>query len=110
MSLSTIKEAMNQDPILQFLRECIMNTNWPKVSMMRPYYGIRHELTIVDDIILRGSRLLMPTVLREQTLKLAHEGHQGIIKTKQLLREKVWWPGIDKAIELEVTIARKVLP
>ena len=76
-----------------------MNNNWPKVSMMRPYYGIRHELTIVDDIILRGSRLLMPTVLREQTLKLAHEGHQGIVKTKQLLREKVWWPGIDKAIE-----------
>ncbi len=94
-----MKKATNQDPVLQFLRECIMNNNWPKVSMMRPYYGIRHEQTIVDDIILRGSRLLMPTVLREQTLKLAHEGHQGIVKTNQLLREKVWWPGIDKAIE-----------
>ncbi len=102
MSLSTIKEATNQDPVLQFLRECIMNNNWPKVSMMRPYCGIRHELTIVDDIFLRGSRLLMPTVLREQTLKLAHEGNQGIVKTKQLLREKVWWPGIDKAIEQRV--------
>ncbi len=82
MSLSTIKEATNQDPVLQFLRECIIKTNCPKVSMMRPYYGIRHELTIVDDIIVRGSRLLMPTALREQTLKLAHEGHQGMVKTR----------------------------
>ena len=99
LSLSTIKEAINQDPVLQFLRECIMKNNWPKVSMTRPYHGIRHELIVVDDIILRGSRILMPTSLRERTLKLVHEGHQGIVKTKRLLREKVWWPGIDQAIE-----------
>ena len=67
--------------------------------MTRPYHGIRHELTVVDDIILRGSRILMQTSLRERTLKLVHEGHQGIVKTKRLLREKVWWPGIDQAIE-----------
>ena len=28
-------------------------------------------------------------------LSLAHEGHQGLVKTKRLLREKVWFPGID---------------
>ena len=46
MSLSTIKEATNQDPVLQFLRECIIKTNCPKVSMMRPYYGIRHDTSL----------------------------------------------------------------
>ena len=30
--------------------------------------------------------------------KIAHEGHQGIIKTKQLLRTKVWWPGINRDV------------
>jgi hypothetical protein len=25
-------------------------------------------------------------------------GHQGIVKTKSLLREKVWFPGIDKTV------------
>ncbi|CAB3980227.1 uncharacterized protein K02A2.6-like [Paramuricea clavata] len=76
-----------------------MKNNWAKVSMTRPYHGIRHELTVIDDIILRGSPFLMPTSLRERTLKQVHEGHQGIVKTKRLLREKVWWPGIDQAIE-----------
>jgi hypothetical protein len=28
-------------------------------------------------------------------LSLAHEGHQGLVKTKRLVREKVWFPGID---------------
>ena len=37
----------------------------------------------------------MPDALRPRILQLAHEGHQGITKTKQHLRQRVWWPGID---------------
>jgi len=33
---------------------------------------------------------------------LAHGGHQGIVKTKQLIRDKVWFPGIDKLAEEKV--------
>ena len=32
-------------------------------------------------------------------MELAHEGHQGLVKTKQLIREKVWFPGIDKEVK-----------
>ena len=32
-------------------------------------------------------------------LKLAHEGHPGIVMMKKRLRSKVWWPGIDKDSE-----------
>ena len=34
--------------------------------------------------------------------ELAHLGHQGIVKTKQLIRDKVWFPGIDKLTEDKV--------
>ena len=39
----------------------------------------------------------------------AHEGHQGIAKTKALLRKKVWFPGIDSAVEKKVKLP-KMLP
>ena len=36
-----------------------------------------------------ATRLIIPKCLREQVLQLAHEGHQGIVKTKNRLRSKV---------------------
>lgn len=97
--LTEIQEATKQDPILQTLCRCITTNHWPKTDMIRPYLSVKTELTVVDNLILRGSRIVIPASLQQSTLRLAHEGHQGIVKTKQLLREKVWWPGIDQAVE-----------
>ena len=48
-----------------------------------------------DDIILRGTRIIVLASLEHRVLQLAHEGHQGIVKTKTLLRSKVWFPEVD---------------
>ena len=37
--------------------------------------------------------------LRSRVIEICHEGHMGIVKTKQLLRSKVWFPGIDRHVE-----------
>ena len=46
-----------------------------------------------------GYRIVLPTALWRQVLDLAHEGHQGIVKTKSPLRAKVWWPAMDREAE-----------
>ena len=43
--------------------------------------------------------MVMPCKLRPQALALSHVGHLGIVGTEQALRSKVWWPGIDRAVE-----------
>ena len=43
--------------------------------------------------------LLLYRKLQLRTLALAQEGHVGVVGTKQNLRTKVWWPGMDKAAE-----------
>ena len=53
-------------------------------------------MTTIGFIVLRGTRIVIPSELREHMLKLAHEGHPGIVMMKKRLRSKVWWPGIDK--------------
>ena len=60
---------------------------------------VRNELTFIGQVILRGTRIVIPKVLRSRVLELAHEGHQGIVKMKERLRSKVWWPGVDKDAE-----------
>jgi hypothetical protein len=38
---------------------------------------------------LKETRIVIPQLLAEKVIDLAHQGHQGIVKTKALLREKV---------------------
>ena len=40
-------------------------------------------------VILCGNRIVIPTTLQERAMMLAHESHQGIVKMKKLLKEKV---------------------
>ena len=47
---------------------------------------------------MRGSRIVIPRSLQHRAISIAHEGHQGLVKTKQLIREKIWFPVIDKAV------------
>ena len=56
---------------------------------------LKEELAIVEDenngerkILLRGTRLVISKALQAPIVALAHEAHQGAIKTKQLVREK----------------------
>ncbi len=63
------------------------------------YRHISGELCVIGQIILRGTRIVLPQSLCGRALQLAHEGHLGVIGTKQHLRTKVWWPGMDRAAE-----------
>ena len=65
---------------------------------LRSFRNIHAELSCLDNV-LRGTWLVLPRNMQHRAVNLAHEGHQGIVKTKSLLREKVWFPGIDKMAE-----------
>lgn len=95
--LKDIEKASNSDKELCKVKQCIQSGRW--TSDLSDYTHVKNELTVVGDIILRGVRIVVPKELRQRILKLAHEGHQGIVKTKQRLRTKVWWPGIDRQAE-----------
>ncbi|CAK1584103.1 unnamed protein product [Parnassius mnemosyne] len=60
------------------------------------------ELCFYDNILLRGNKIVIPNKLRKQVLVAAHEGHPGIVSMKERLRAKVWWPKIDKDVEMLV--------
>jgi hypothetical protein len=68
---------------------------------MPQFQKVFRELTFIDssNIILRGNQIVIPPSLETSILKLCHESHFGIVKTKQLLRTKVWFPGIDHKVE-----------
>ena len=60
---------------------------------------VKDELCVLGKLVLRGTRIVFPKALRGEVLRLAHEGHQGIVKMKARLRTQVWWPKIDSDAE-----------
>ncbi len=96
MTIKEIKDATNTDRTLQAVRAAIRTNHWD-VDLARPFKNVKDELTVnSDNIVLRGTRIVIPSALQQRAVDLAHDAHQGLVKTKSLLREKVWFPGIDK--------------
>jgi len=102
MDISTIKEHTKSDELLQSVIESLRTGNW--TTDTKAFHKVRSELSVTGDesLILRGTRIIVPTQLQQRAIDLAHEGHQGIVKSKQLLRTKVWFPGIDALMEKTV--------
>ncbi|KAK7919302.1 hypothetical protein WMY93_010586 [Mugilogobius chulae] len=110
MTLQEIKTETLKDPVLQEAINHVTNNTWHQIETSRNaetlkhFKHVRNELTAspASDILLRDTRIVIPTALHEKAIRLAHEGHQGIVKTKALLRTKVWFPDIDRKAEAAV--------
>ena len=90
------EEASAVDEELKALREAIKTGRFEKC---KAYALAAGELCVIGQLVLRGTRIVLPSKLRSQAISLAHEGHLGIVGQKRNLRSKVWWPGINKAAE-----------
>ena len=68
---------------------------------LKLFRKVKDDLTVNHDnsVILRGNCIVIPTSLQNRAMVLAHEGHQGIVKTKKLVREKIWFPGIEARVK-----------
>ena len=62
---------------------------------MENYKQIRNELTEHNSELIRDNRIVLPQSLQKKTIEIANQGHLGICKVKSLLREEVYWPGLD---------------
>ncbi len=97
------RQAVKEDASLQTLRQIVLS-GWPEDRQAvpdgaKPYCDCRDELTVSDELVFRGEMIVIPTTLRPNMLKIIHQAHLGIIKCKQLARDVIFWPGINKQIE-----------
>ena len=92
-----VEIASAEDPTLQLVHQAVMTGDWSKLSGIS-YKAVKDGLWLVGQMVMRENRVMMPESLWKKTITLAHEGHQGMVRTKARLRESVWWPQIDKQV------------
>jgi len=86
------------DKELQLLAKSLNKKHWPKE--LEQYKRIKDEISCAGDgVMLKGQLIIVPNSLRYSILKAAHQGHQGMVKTKALIRSRAWYPGINEQVE-----------
>ena len=66
---------------------------------LRKFWTYQDELSILNGLVLKGVRIVIPEQCRAKVLEKLHEGHFGIDWTKLRARDTVYWPEINKDIE-----------
>ena len=77
LRIEEIEEVSFQDEELEAVREALETGHWSKAP--KAYELVSHELACIGQVVLRGTRIVVPRILRRRVLDLAHEGHQGMV-------------------------------
>ncbi|UYV62041.1 K02A2.6-like, partial [Cordylochernes scorpioides] len=79
-----------------------MKSGWPTKNELsaeaKAFWCLRYEISVIDGLLMRNSRIYIPKSLRSKVLNSLHEGHLGIEKCRGRARTSVWWPRISQEI------------
>ena len=101
-----IKEATKVDPVLSQVFKYILE-GWPKSlnqsqSNLKQFFYQKDHLSVEQGCILLGYRVIVPTKYQERLLSELHSDHPGMCKMKALACSYLWWPSLNKDIEMKV--------
>ena len=96
-----------RDPVVSQVIRFVQN-GWPghfqgkNENELKCFKQIDDFLSVSGNCLFFGIRIVIPKSLQSAALELLHIGHFGTSRMKQLARSSVYWPGIDKDIEVLV--------
>lgn len=98
--IEKVKQATTSDEELMMPKK-IVHEGWPKSikeapQVLKPYWSYRDEITIDNGILMKGQRIVIPSVLQVEILGKLHAAHQGAEKTKLRARTSVFWRKMNK--------------
>ncbi|CAH8503289.1 unnamed protein product [Dicrocoelium dendriticum] len=97
----TICAVTAKDKILLQLMGFVQSS-WPNVILsteLRPFLHRRGSLSVLDNCLIFGDRVVVPRKLRKRTLQQFHSGHRGTSGMKAPARSFVYWVQRDSEFE-----------
>jgi len=94
---SRYAKATTNYPTLQLVQD-LVRRGWPEHKRncpvpAKPFWDVRHELTVADGLLLRKTAIVIPLALRQEVLRRIHDGHFGEVKCVERAKSSVYWPG-----------------
>lgn len=93
-----VREESMKDLELQSVTSWLgRNEKWP--IEIAHFQAFQRNLYVNDGVLMKDEKLVLPLALRPRALHLAHRSHPGMSTMKNFLRQGLWWPGMDRAVE-----------
>ncbi|KAM9735208.1 uncharacterized protein ACNS7B_014526 [Menidia menidia] len=110
ISPEDLRAAQEEDTLLRRVRQCVVQQQWPRVkdshSELSVFAREKAKLLCDSDGVLwrrtsTRTQLVIPPKFRPLILKQMHEemGHLGVERTLHLVRERFFWPHMQRDIE-----------
>ena len=103
-----IRENIPNDVVLSKVRELLRLGRDPGMldnetrRLLQPYLHVWDQLSLGNNLVFRADRVVLPACLISDAIDLSHQGHMGIVKSKQYLRNSLWFPNMDRLAEAKV--------
>ena len=101
--MSDLQGNTASDPDMQQLI-LVIKERWPDDRSscplpVKPFWNHRDELSVMEGLVFKGERIVIPSALRKDMLKRIHTGHLGGVKSKNRAKEVMLWPSMNSQIE-----------
>ena len=106
--LESIRAATKEDQELSCLIKTI-ESGWPRYKRLVPvgirsYWAFKDQLSVMEGLVFKEDKLVIPSQLRPEMLNKIHEAHLGMEKCKARARGVMYWPGMCK--DIDETVAK----
>uniref|UniRef100_A0A8C6M7K5 Gypsy retrotransposon integrase-like protein 1 n=1 Tax=Nothobranchius furzeri TaxID=105023 RepID=A0A8C6M7K5_NOTFU len=100
--LQEIREQQDKHETLKQIKLYCKN-GWPDKLKIPgpcfPYHQHAGDLTVENDPLLKGMRIVIPKRLQKDVLTRLHTGQQGIVKSRERAKQSVWWPELSSQLQ-----------
>ena len=96
MTMDKLREEIQLDESYKYIRQVVNGT--VKIAKFEGNLSVynyhRDKLTVSPEglVMFKGSRFLVPEVLRPGLLRALHTGHVGVVSMISRAKEAFWWP------------------
>lgn len=98
--LDRLRAATIQDRDLQQVIHYVYN-GWPAAvpTHLKGFQQAQGELSMVDGLLVYGTRVVIPASQHQEMLEMLHESHQGLHKCRARAQMSLWWPGLSRDLK-----------
>ena len=100
--LQNVRDAQKKDLILKRLKDFIGTYSGSRPSKneflieILKCFPIYKGLTTMENVLFKGSSMVITKEMQPEMLRLIHDGHQGSTKCQRRARDDIWWSGINE--------------